>query len=77
MIDISRGEIADKKVLDIYIPWMGRCGGEGVVLNSHEGRYCPKVILESMLPVIMTQIVSAVMIFSYSQNEETSGCHKS
>ena len=62
MIDISRGKIADKKVLDIYIPWMGRCGGEGVVLNSHEGRYCPEEILQSMLPVIETQIVSPIMI---------------
>ena len=55
MIDISRGKIADKKVLDIYIPWMGGSGGEGVVLNSHKGRYCPEVILQSMLPVIETQ----------------------
>ena len=62
MIDIFRGKIADKKVLDIYIPWMGRCGGEGVVLNSHEGRYCPEIILQSMLPVIETQIVSPIII---------------
>ena len=62
MIDISRGKIADKKVLDIYIPWMGRCGGEGVILNSHKGRYCPEEILQSMLPVIKIQVVFEIAI---------------